>query len=81
MLDLFVTLFLSAVVLVCCSGFYYYGQTLEQQIKQIESDVVEVRMALKEYQFAASVVRKTRAENRALDEKLAKAYKLKRRKR
>lgn len=80
-MDFVFSLFLCCGVLVCSSGFYYYGQTMERQIKQIEEDLVEVRMALKEYEFAASVVRKVRAQNKALDEKLARAHKLKRRKR
>ena len=80
-LDLFFTLFLGSMVLIGSSAFYYYGQTLEQQIKQTQEEVSQVQAELKQCETAAQFIRKIRAKDKALDEKLKRAYKLKRRKR
>ena len=76
----FFSLLLGSSVLVCASGFYYYGQTVELEIKRIDEQRVEVEMELKQCEFAATVIRKIQAQNKALDEKLKRAYKLAHRK-
>lgn len=79
--DIFFSLFLSCAVLVSCSAFYRYGENLEQRIKVIEEDIVIVEGELHQMDVAARVIRQTREQDKALDQKLAKAHKLKRRKR
>lgn len=69
------------MVPLCSWGFYNYGQALEQRIKQIDEERFQVEAELKQCETAAQVIRKIQALDKALDEKLKRAHKLKRRKR
>lgn len=79
LLDLALTTVLTFFVLGLTLMFYYYGQTLEQQIKKLEDERMVVESELKQCETARQAIHMEQVKLSELTQKLAARRKKRRR--